>query len=256
MKRYLAVFALLVLVAGYYFSPNNSADAQNAGGWGTIVGRIVWPEGKKIPEPEKLQVNKDQAHCLGKGFLYSEDFVINDKNRGVRDVYVWLAPMGEGKLPIHPSLQSIKEKKVFIDQPRCAFVPHALGIREGQTLVAKNSAPITHNFRYSGHPSYNPGANFAMPPNTKFEIDNLKADRFPITIKCDIHSWMKASARVFDHPYFAVTDADGKFKIPNAPAGKYRLIGWHQGSGWLESKTGRVIEIQSGENKPMEISMK
>jgi len=34
---------------------------------------------------------------------------------------------------------------------------------------------------------------------------------------------MNADIRVFDHPYYALTDEDGKFEIPLAPAGDYRL---------------------------------
>ena len=38
-----------------------------------------------------------------------------------------------------------KDKDVVIDQPTCQFIPHALGMRQGQNLVAKNMPrwPIT-----------------------------------------------------------------------------------------------------------------
>jgi hypothetical protein len=34
--------------------------------------------------------------------------------------------------------------------------------------------------------------------------------------------------RVFDHPYFAITDQDGKFEIKDAPVGKWRIVYWHE----------------------------
>jgi len=53
---------------------------------------------------------------------------------------------------------------------------------------------------------------------------------------------------VFAHPYFAVTDQHGNFEIKDAPAGKYRLIVWHERTGWLlgdqrPSKDGKLITI-------------
>jgi hypothetical protein len=53
--------------------------------------------------------------------------------------------------------------------------------------------------------------------------------------------------RVFDHPYFAVTDADGKFEIKDAPAGKYNVVMWQEGVGWVNGgKAGKTIEIPAG----------
>jgi hypothetical protein len=58
---------------------------------------------------------------------------------------------------------------------------------------------------------------------------------------------MKAWVRVFDHPYFAITDGDGKFEIKNAPAGDFRLVIWHEGVGWVKGgKTGTPITIKAG----------
>ena len=42
---------------------------------------------------------------------------------------------------------------------------------------------------------------------------------------------------VFDHPYFAVTDAEGKFEIKNAPAGKWRIMYRHE-NGYHKGKAG------------------
>ncbi len=58
---------------------------------------------------------------------------------------------------------------------------------------------------------------------------------------------MKSWVRIFDHPYFALTDEDGKFEIKNAPAGKYNLVMWQGGVGWVNGgKNGQTIEIPAG----------
>jgi hypothetical protein len=223
----------------------NQAPAQN-GAWGDVKGRIVF-DGAEAPAPKLIDVNKDQDHCLSKGPLHAEDLVVNKKNLGVRWVFVWLAPeKGDPALKIHPNLQQIKKQNVEIDQPCCQFVPHALGMREGQQLVAKNSSPIAHNVHWTGHPLKNPGGNQIIPAGGMLPIAGLNADRFPVKINCDIHGWMSAYVRVFDHPYFAVTDADGKFEIKLAPAGNYRLVIW-QDNGWGTGlRDGQPITIEGG----------
>ena len=40
-----------------------------------------------------------------------------------------------------------------------------------------------------------------------------------VPFKCDVHGWMNAYVGVLDHPYFAVTDKDGKFELKDAAAG-------------------------------------
>ena len=50
---------------------------------------------------------------------------------------------------------------------------------------------------------------------------------------------MRANIRVFDHPYFAVTNEKGEFEIKDAPAGKYRLVIW-QDKGWVVTENGKL----------------
>lgn len=249
--RSLSVAVVVALLAGLLSLGNKrSQAADDDKNWGTIKGQIVWA-GDKLPEAVELKVDKDQAHCLEKGKLFGEEWVVNKDNKGIRWVFVWLAPEpGSDKkdIPIHPSLKEIKDKKVEVDQPCCQFIPHAMGMREGQVLVAKNSSPVTHNVNYSGHPLRNPGKNIVVAPKSSLDIEELKADDFPVSVACNIHGWMKAYVRVFNHPYFAVTDANGAFEIKNAPAGDWRLRIWHD-SGWrggAAGKAGEKITVKGG----------
>ena len=34
---------------------------------------------------------------------------------------------------------------------------------------------------------------------------------------------------MFSHPFFAVTDVDGRYHIDNVPPGTYAVIAWHEG---------------------------
>jgi hypothetical protein len=219
-----------------------SARAQN---WVTVKGQVVFAANAQIPPQQPLKVEKDQNHCLAKGPLQDETWIVNPQNRGVRNAFVWIAVEKGQKLPIHPSLEKIQNPTVEIDQPQCAFVPRALGMRQGQTLVAKNSSPVAHNTNIQGHPVFNPGKNVIVPAGGKVEFQGFVAHPLSLSVACNIHPWMTAKVRVYDHPYFAVTDADGNFEIKLAPEGNFALGVWHEGSGWGPGgKNGTPIVIK------------
>jgi hypothetical protein len=245
MKRSLFAIAILPTLAALTGLPSVLHAADNQA-WGNVKGQIIWG-GDTVPERKKLDVTKDQEHCLGKGPIYSDEWVIDPKTRGVRWTFVWLvdAQAPNKPLPIHPKLKQIKNQQVELDQPTCRFVPHALGMRQGQELVAKNSAPIAHNIHWVG--LKNPGGNVIVPTKQQHVISGLVADRFPVKVNCDIHPWMNAYVRVFNHPYFAVTGRDGTFQIKDAPAGTYRLMVWHDSGYGPGGNKGTEITIKSGE---------
>jgi hypothetical protein len=244
MKRTLSatlVIAALAGTAGLY-----PAAAEGADAWGTVKGTVVYG-GEAAPAPRVLEINKDQEHCLGKGPIVSDEWVVDPATKGVRWTFVWLAPLDpKQKLAVHPDLVQVKQKEVVLDQPTCRFVPHALAVRQGQTLLARNSAPVAHNVHWTG--IKNPGGNLIVPSKGEHAIKNLVADRYPIKINCDIHGWMNAYVRVFDHPYYALTGKDGSFTIKDAPAGKYRLMVWHETGYGPGGSKGTEVTIKGGES--------
>ena len=58
-----------------------------------------------------------------------------------------------------------------------------------------------------------------------------------VRFKCDVHGWMAAYVGVVAHPYFAVTGADGSFKLDGVPPGTYTVEAWHERFG---TKTAQV----------------
>jgi hypothetical protein len=236
----------IVIALGILAGIVPAAPAQE---WGNIKGRVVWGP-KELPVRRVLdEINKhpDKAHCLQNGELKDEKYIVDDKSRGLRWTFIWLIndnPKNKNPLPIHPKLEKIKDPMVEIDQPVCAFIPHALAIREGQILVAKNSSPVTHNIKWTGA---NNMGNVTVPAKGEFQIKELQAERLPMLIECNIHPWMNARCGVFNHPYFALTDKDGNFEIKDAPAGNYRVV-IYNGSylGGKEGRFGQQIAIPAG----------
>jgi len=241
-----------------------TASAQD--GWSLVKGSIVYPAGKAVPERKKLDITQDKAHCLKDGDILDETLIVNPKNKGIKNIVVWLRPdnmdpKGSAipKANIHPDDAKRKPADVVIDQPCCMFVKRITIARVGDTIIAKNSAPIPHNFFWD---SGNNGAhNITVPKMDKWEMpEALKKENPPIQYKCTIHGWMTGYVRVFDHPYYAVTDENGNFELKNAPAGKWRMVVWQEKVGFLGGKDGRFgtqIEIKgpTTELKPIEFDI-
>jgi hypothetical protein len=249
MHRFAALLLCCALLAGaaVLAAPVPVASRH----WGTIEGRVVFA-GTSIPANPAVRVAKDKEHCLSKGPIKRNELVVNPKNRGVRWVLVWLAPVKDfrdlTKLPPIPhSLKNVSSKKVEIDQSVCQFVPRTLGIREGTTLVFKNSAPVAHNVNVQGGVT-GPNFNVLLPRTGVWEVKDVKARLLPLCFSCSIHHWMRGWVGVFKHPYFAVTDQDGKFEIKAAPVGRWRLMVWQEKVGWViyrgKNDIGRIITVK------------
>ncbi|QEL15381.1 sigma-70 family RNA polymerase sigma factor [Limnoglobus roseus] len=216
--------------------------------WSTIKGRVVWPG--QAPAIAPIAVTADKEHCLSKGALEPDELVVNKKNGGLKNVWVYLRPDDDDRAAafkpadIHPDLLKPKAKEHDVDQPCCQFVPRILALRAGDTIKFKNSAPIPHNVHFDSNEATE-SFNMVIAPVQSLTSKPLTAERVPVTFKCDIHPWMKGYALVFAHPYFAVTDADGNFEIKNAPIGKYRIVyrherGYHKGK---DGSKGFPVEI-------------
>ncbi len=246
--RRVRLFALAAAVvsAAAVLTPAG-ADAQPAGQWATVKGQVVLPANVPVPERKKLDVTQDKAHCLSKGDILDESVVVNPKNRGIKNVVVWLRPDNMNpkasfdKNQIDPADAKRKPAEVKIDQPCCMFVGRITVARVGDTIVVKNPAPVAHNFFWTS--ANNGEYNVTVAKESEWKMPQpLVAEPAPIQYKCTIHPWMSGYVRVFDHPYFAVTDEDGRFEIKNAPVGKFRLVYWQETVGYKGGAPGRFGE--------------
>jgi hypothetical protein len=230
--------------------------------WATIKGRVVYPENKPIPKRQALNVNV--AGCLANGPILDEIIIVNEKNRGIRNVVVYLRPSDPkanqfSKEQIHPDDLKRKPADVVITQPCCKFVEHVTAARVGDTIVVNNPANIVHNFFWvsANNDQFNP--NIAANGSWKMPAP-LAAETTPIQYKCTVHPWMTGYVRIFDHPYYAVTDDDGNFEIKNAPVGKFRIVYWHETGvrGGKEGRFGEAININGPtmDMKPIEFEVK
>lgn len=227
---------ILITVTGLAFS---SPLAQAADITGTITLKGTPPKERDITPL------KEDATC---GKLHSDmpttHFYVVGAKGELADVVV--------------SLQGVSGKSTgasaqpaLLDQKGCEYSPQILAVQTGQKITVKNSDPVLHNVHNLPTVTGNPEKNEAQMPNgadLSFSFD--KPEDF-LKFKCDVHQWMFAWVSVFDHPFFAVSDKNGTFKIGNVPPGKYTLKAAHRKAGAVTQE----IEVKEGEGAKADFTL-
>jgi hypothetical protein len=188
---------------------------------GDISGKVTV---KGTPPPEKTIVYDDTCSKLHPSIPTTRHWVVG-KDNGLANVFVYISKGLEGKT-FTPSTEVVE-----LDQVGCNYNPYVFGVMVGQPVRIKNSDPLMHNIHAMPKVDGDSEYNFAEPSqghvnDTKW-VENIKKPEVMVKLKCDVHQWMFAYAGVQDHPFFAVTDTDGNFKIANVPAGHYTLTAYH-----------------------------
>ena len=209
---------------------------------GTLSGRVNF-DGKP-PKNKTLRMDADPiCGSSHKDPVYRQSFILN-KEGYLKNVLVYLNNVKyDGKTP---------ENQAILDQNGCLYHPHVQGIQAGQELLIKNSDATLHNIH--GMPTLNSEFNFAMPKVVKEKAIKIDKPEHPIYIKCDVHPWMKSYISVFDHPYFAVTDDTGYYKIDNIPSGTYEVIAWQEKFRDKKTKEWKTLSasVEIGDDKIMQ----
>jgi plastocyanin len=112
-----------------------------------------------------------------------------------------------------------------MDQRGEQFVPRVLAITVGTSVLFPNNDKTFHNvFSLSRARTFDLGR---YPPGRTGRP--VRFDRPGIVpISCDIHTHMSAYILVFNHPFFAVSDTEGRYQIDGVPPGVYSLRVWSE----------------------------
>ncbi|MBV8880943.1 MAG: hypothetical protein JO332_13315 [Planctomycetaceae bacterium] len=148
-----------------------------------------------------------------------QENLVVDPAGGVKWAFVYVKAGLEGRAFPVPAAP------VAIDQKGCTYSPHVVGARTGQGVSFRNSDKMLHNVHPI--PFVNKEFNFGQPGGAVEERKFPQAE-VPIKVICNVHPWMACFVCVVDHPFFAVTDAAGRFEIKGLPAGTYTLGVWHE----------------------------
>jgi plastocyanin len=204
------------------------APAPQAARNGSIRGRV---DLKRLPTNAERRPNVADL-----GTPAERD--LSDRFRSV--VYLDTAPRGAFEQP--------EGARAIMDQRNETFVPHVLAVTTGTTVDFPNSDRIYHNvFSLSKPRPFDLG---------RYAVGRSKSVRFDrpgiVRVFCDIHSHMSAFILVFTHPFFAVTDAEGRYRIDDVPPGNYSVVAWNEG---LPSET-KPVAVPDGGTTELDFSLR
>jgi hypothetical protein len=210
----------------------DSASARNVGGIivpvvpggnanakaGTITGIINY----KGPVPRKpIKSMAGNAFCnaqwAGK-FPVSQMVVASKNGLTLGNVLVYVSNGLAGRK------FAVPKTPVILDQKKCLYKPHAVALMARQPIHILNSDQTLHNvFTF---PKNNAGFNIASVFGQKL-VKQFKPE-IGLRVQCSVHPWMYANIHVLDHPFFAITNPDGKFTLTGLPPGNYEVTVWHE----------------------------
>ena len=198
-----SISTFVVATAVVILAMPRTIDGQSRGA--SVRGRV------ELPRMMSLAERRPAAADLGEAPARSAI----EPRRAV--VYFETAPKG--------AFEDREGGHVSMDQRNETFVPHLLAITVGTTVDFPNNDRTYHNV-------------FSLSKARRFDLGRYatgrsKAIRFErpgiVRVFCEIHSHMNAFVLVFAHPFFSITDGEGRYRINNVPAGNYNVIAWNEG---------------------------
>lgn len=182
-----------------------------------------------LAQPDRIKVTKDQDYC---GAAIPDETYIINAHGGLTNAVVFIQQISANTVPAR--------KEHIFDNSGCRFAPRVLAMVKGEKLVIRNSDPklhIVHSY-LDKRTVFNLSLLFR---GHAIEISRKIYKPGILQVNCDTHAWMRGYIHVFDHPFFAVSDEQGKFTIADVPPGNYTLKAWHEGAG-IQSKEVIVTE--------------
>jgi plastocyanin len=125
-----------------------------------------------------------------------------------------------------------------------AFLPRVLAVTRGSAVEFPNEDKIYHNV-------------FSLSQAGKFDLGLYKSGTSKsvvfdkpgvVDVYCNIHPDMVASIKVLDTTYYATTDREGRFSIPDVPVGTWTIVAWVPGSearGTVTVAPGGTAQVTS-----------
>jgi plastocyanin len=226
---------LLAASAAIHSEPSRNDEV------GSISGKVVWEGERPAPKPDLDIKPEATAGCHDADTMdKTDESLLIGEQGGVANVVLTIEVAGaEKKVPAEP---------IVFDQEGCRFHPHVAVVPVGATLRFANSDETNHNVHTFAKRNQSINKNIAGGTSHDEVVDQAEV----IDVKCDIHPWMRGFVFVTDAARYAVTDAEGNFKIEGVPPGKYKLSYWHE-SG-TKGKTEDVM-VEGGSPADVTIAM-
>ena len=211
---------------------------------GSIEG-VVEYSGASVPKDPMVMLSSETKYC-GES-LPARKYLI--KNKKIENVIVYISDIKSGK--------AIPSEPVTVTNLKCEFLPHiAVGFK-GKKIIMRTDDPFLHTFDVHAFLNQKELYHFALhEKGSSVTKTLLKAGL--LVLSDYAHPWEHAYVYIFEHPYAAITDEQGKFVINDIPPGTYVVESWHEALGTqriadvkIESRKISTIKLQyAGEKNP------
>jgi hypothetical protein len=250
-----AVLATVLLLSPALARDGEKKRPPNVGGvegdGATVTGLVKFSG----PQPERKTLDNLLGNafcgqqCKGKAPL-DEKWVFgkNGADDTFVNVLVYVAKGLEGRKYEPP------KEPALLDQVGCVYTPRVVGVMVGQPLLVRNSDATLHNVigNLKTNKAFNEGMSVKNGTIEKvFQNPEFKAD-----FRCFMHPWMVAYVHVMEHPFYAITGADGTFTIKGLPPGEYEIAAMHESSRFEVAPDRVKVTVASGETKKIEFIYK
>jgi len=215
-----------IVLAACTLLPSPASLAQPAP-TGNVVGMIRFTG--DVPPPKAIMTTDG-------GTIHHQDLVVDAKSKGLRYVVAILEDA-----PPQPKVKNAAP--VLVDQRDMIFLPRVVAVQHGQATRFENNDLCNHSVMAASIVPANQ-LNVIAAPNQPV-IHVFEPQKTPVLIGCSLHNWMRAWVFVVPHPWFAVSDAQGRFRLENVPPGKYTLLLVHPDTNRRERQT---VEVVAGKN--------
>lgn len=209
-------------------------------GTAAVAGKITFT-GKGEAEwsqPIDMSTHQDCAKLHGDKKVNEERLVVG-ANGELANVLVFVS-QGAERYTFEPA-----KEPVALNQTGCRYEPHVFGVMVDQPIKITNSDATVHSIH--AWPKKNADFNFTQAKQGQVDEKSFDTAELPVPIRCDVHPWMQCYAAVFEHPWFAVTKADGSFEIGGLVPGPYTLTFWHEKLGQqtqtFEASAGQKAQL-------------
>jgi hypothetical protein len=213
-----SVLAALSVVSAEHSAAQSDYQVISVDDAGSITGTVKWSG--TVPRALTFPITKDAAVCDPDSHKRTDlERLIVGQDGGVANTIVFLKDVSRGKA------MDIPQPRRFLNQKQCRYEPHILLVPATTGLEMRSSDPVLHTVHMDGAATYN------LPfPFTNQTVSRPMNTPGLVNLKCNGgHVWMNAEVMVVSHPYYAVTDENGKFKLTGVPPGQYQIVAWHEG---------------------------
>jgi hypothetical protein len=218
-------------------SPPPAATAFDPARCGEVTGRVTWdgpvPDASTFP----FGVAAEGGSFVLKPMPNPHRLTVDAATKGVAGAVVWLKGIDAARAkPWDLPAVRVELRNLQIEVKQGDAATRTGFVRRGDAVEMASAESDFHVLRGRGAGYFS----LAFPdPNKPLSRTFDKAGRVDLSSGAGYY-WASASLFVDDHPYYALTDREGRFRFEKVPAGAVTVVAWHP--NWNAAKQERDPE--------------